>query len=92
MTPEQQKGCGELLDKLKGPRQIVDRISGIARVDADWWGTLPSNDQAQIINWVGCSAYGVRLPGLRGLNQVVIIKDSSTGDTLASAAEGQMLR
>lgn len=92
MNPEQRQGCRELLNKVNGPRQLVDQVGGIARVDRKWWGSMTSNDQAQLINFVACAEYGVRLPALRGLHQVVIIKDSASGDVLASAADGQLMR
>lgn len=90
MTAEQKQQCASVLSKITRPSQMVEHRDGFARVNARWWGTLTSDDQAQIMNFIACADHGLRLPALRGIDQVVIIQDSVTGDQLAGVAEGQI--
>lgn len=92
LTAEQRAACTRIIDGMVASGTITERRGGIVRVRAGQWGALTSIEQTTIVAGIACAAYGRPIQGLAGLDQIVVVKDAVTGDTLASAAEGIMLR
>lgn len=92
VTSEQRSGCTVALAGVTGSGALVEHRDGTARADGAWWGDMTRDEQLQVMNMIACADFGVRLPGIRGDDQIVAVYDSRSGATLGLASNGQRLK